>query len=145
MADTVYINDDGIKANLDSITGKLPTAIGGGTLRLFTAPTTPVDKTLVLAAFTEANFTGYAGIALNVASWAAAVVSAHSAGSTYSAALTFTRTATGATQLIYGWFLTDAAKTKLYACVTFAGGPVPITNNGDNVSVTPTLSDQSLN
>lgn len=143
-ADTIYINDDGIKANLDVITGKGATNIGAGTLRLFTAPVI-VSHTNVIGDFTEANFTGYAAIALVAASWNAAAVAAHLASASYTGVLTFTRTATGAVQNIYGWFLTDAGKTKLYACALFTGGPVPMANNGDQVSVTPTLTDQSLN
>jgi len=144
VADTLYINDDGIKADLDSITGKAATPIGAGTLRLFTAPTT-VDHTTVFASMVEATFAGYAGVALLAANWAASSVAAHLASSVYGGTVTFTRSTTGAVQNIYGWYLTDPANTKLYACALFAGGPLPLTNAGDSITVVPTLEDESIN
>lgn len=144
MADTVYINDDGIKADVDSITGKSATPIGGGKLRLFTAPTT-VNNTKVIGDFTEATFAGYAAVALTTSTWAAATAASHVATSTYGATVTFTRSTTGASQTIYGWYLTDSAGTKLYACALFASGPYTVTNSGDKINVVPSLTNQSLN
>jgi hypothetical protein len=142
--DTIYINSDGLVANLNSMTGKSATPIGGGTLRLFTSPTTVSDST-VIGSMTEATFTGYAGVALTESSWATAVTSGGVASSTYGAAVTFTRSATGTGQTVYGWYITDAGNTKLYASALFANGPYTLANNGDSVTVTPTLTDQSLN
>lgn len=144
MADTVYVNDDGIKANLDSITGKSVTSIGAGKLRLF-KNNVIVSNATVIANLTEADFAGYAAVTLTAATWAAAAAAAHVASSQYGASVTFSRSTTGATQNIYGWYLTDAGGTKLYACANFTGAPIPITNSGDNIAVTPTLTDQSLN
>lgn len=144
MADTIYENDDSLSRTLDSTTGKSASPIGGGTLRLFTAPTT-VSQARVIGDFTEATFAGYAAVALATATWAAAAVSAHVASSLYGATVTFTRNATGAAQTIYGWYLTDAGNTKLYACALFGAGPYTVTNNGDAISVVPTLTHQSLN
>lgn len=144
MADTIYQNDDALSRCLDSVTGKSASPIGGGTLRLFTAPTT-VSQTRVIGDFTEATFPGYAGVALTPATWAAAADSAHVASSLYGATVTFTRSSTGAAQTVYGWYLTDAGNTKLYACALFASGPYTVTNNGDAISVVPTLTYQSLN
>jgi hypothetical protein len=143
-ADTIYENDDGIAAILNASTGKAISPIGTGTLRLFTAPTSVSHSTL-FAAMTEATFTGYASVALTGATWASAAVSAHVASAAYGAGITFTRTAPGAPQTIYGWYLTDAANTKLYACALFASGPYIMANAGDSITVGPSLSHQSLN
>lgn len=143
-ADTLYQNDDGLTRLLDAITGKGGGNIGGGTLRLFKNNVT-VDHTTAFGALTQATFSGYAGVALTTGTWAAAGVASHLATSTYGATVTFTRNATGATETIYGWYLTDAGNTKLYACANFAAGPFAMTNNGDSIGVVPTLSYQSLN
>jgi hypothetical protein len=144
MADTIYINDDALIANLNSITGKLSNPIGGGTLRLFTAPTT-VSKANVIGDFTEPSFLGYAAVALTVGTWGTPTVASHVGSSLYGASPSFTRSGTGSPVSIYGWFLTDASKTKLYACALFASGPYVLTNAGDAIAVNPTLTDQSLN
>lgn len=143
MADTLFECDDGIKANLDTTTGKAATPIGAGTLRLFTAPGA-VSKTTALGALTQATFAGYAGIALTSANWAAATVAANVASSAYSVPGVFTKTV-GAAQTVLGAYITDAANTKLYSCWLFAGGSVTVTNPGDTITVTPTLTHQSLN
>jgi len=144
MPDNIFVNGDGLKRSLDSKTGKANAPIGTGTLRLFTAPMT-VNQGRVIGDFTEATFTGYAGVALTGATWPSATLTGPVATSTYGANVTFTRTSSGAPQLIYGWFLTDAAKTLLYACALFASGPFAMVNAGDSITVVPTLTDQSLN
>jgi hypothetical protein len=144
MADTLFINDDGLKRALDIKTGAGGGSLGTGTLRLFTAPTS-VSQPNVLGDFTEATFAGYSPPTLIGPTWAVATLTAHVASSTYGANVTFTRSTTGAPQSIFGWFLTDAAKTKLYACALFASGPFTVTNAGDSITVVPTLTEQSLN
>jgi hypothetical protein len=144
MADTIFIHDDGIAADLNSITGKAPTPIGNGILRLFVNPHVD-DHTQVLGAFVEASFPGYAPIALFSVNWAAAGVGGHVASAAYGAASAFTQSAPAAPQQIYGWYITDGPPTKLYASALFTGGPIPMTNTGDQITVTPTLTDQSLN
>jgi hypothetical protein len=150
MADTIFINDDGIQTNLDNITGKASVPIGGGgvKLHLFKNNIT-VSKTNVLGdvngAGKEADFAGYAPVVLNGGTWGAAAVGGHVASATYGTAVAFTRGSTGAAQSCYGWYLTDGGVSKLYACANFAGGPLVVTNAGDQILVTPTLTDQSLN
>jgi len=142
-ADVLYQNDDALSRLLDAVTGKGGGNIGGGTLRLFTAPTT-VSKTRVFGDFTQATFTGYAGVVLATATWATAAVTANVAAATYGANVVFTK-GVGAAQTIYGWYLTDAGNTKLYACALFASGPYTVTNPGDAITVVPTLNYQSTN
>jgi hypothetical protein len=144
MADTLYINDDGIKACLDSITGSAATPIGAGKLRLF-KNNIAVSKATVLANLTEATFAGYAAITLASVNWAAATVSGHLATSVDGVPHVFTRSTTGAGETEYGWYITDAGNTKLYACALFSTGPFTVTNSGDTITVNLTLTDQSLN
>lgn len=144
MADTIFINDDGTVANLNSITGKSATPIGAGKLRLFTAPGS-VDHTTLIGSMVEATFTGYAAASLSSSTWASAAVSGHVSSSQYGTPVTFTCSGAGSPQSILGWYITDAGATKLYACAKFAAGAVIIQNPGDSVSIGPTLTDQSLN
>ncbi len=144
MADTIFINDDGLKKCLDAKTGRATSPIGNQTLRLFTAPTS-VSQVNVVGDFTEATFPGYVANQLQGPSWGAPTLAAHVASSLYGASIIFTRNATGSPQTVYGWFITDAGKTGVYACALFASGPYTFTNNGDSVSIVPTLTEQSLN
>ena len=143
MADLIYENDDGLKASLASKVGKYVEPIGAGTLRLCTAPTT-MSQTNVLSDFSEATFPGYAAVALIGANWTTPTLAAHVASSDYPS-ITFTRTSGTGSQSITGWFLTDAGKTKLYACSKFSGGPFIMQNDQDQIVVTPTLTDESKN
>ncbi len=143
MPDTGFITDDGIKASLNSKTGKSPEPIGAGKLRLYKVATLPSNASL-FADFTEADFPGYAAVQLVAATWPLATVANHIASSTYPT-VTFTRNASGAGQNIYGWYITDGANTKLYACGQFTSGPFVIQNQGDAVGVAPTITDKSLN
>jgi hypothetical protein len=143
MPDTVFLTDDGIKASLNSKTGKSVESIGAGKIRLYKVATLPSNASL-LADFTEADFPGYAAVQLVAANWTLAAVTAHVASSSYPL-INWTRNATGAAQNIYGWYLTDGANTKLYACAQITSGPLVIQNNGDAVNVTPTLTTKSLN
>jgi hypothetical protein len=143
MPDTVFITDDGIKASLNSKTGKSVESIGTGKLRLYKVATLPSNASL-FADFVEADFPGYAAVVLVGANWTLATVAGHIASASYPL-VNWTRNATGTGQNIYGWYITDGANTKLYACAQFTSGPFVIQNNGDAVNVTITLSDKSLN
>lgn len=103
-------------------------------LRLFSSNTTPADSDNA-GTYTEATFAGYAGITLTGASWGAA-----SAGTTTYAQQTFTRTSTGAAQNIYGYYVTQLTSGVLMWAERDGAGPFAITNNGDTIKVTPTLT-----
>jgi hypothetical protein len=103
-------------------------------LRLFQNNITPSD-TDTHTTYTEATFTGYASITLTGASWGAG-----SAGTTTYAQQTFTRTSTGAGQTIYGYYVTQLTSGVLMWSERDGAGPFTITNNGDTVKVTPTLT-----
>src|SRR5436189_2973693 len=103
-------------------------------LHLFVNNITPTTSN-VIGDFTEASFTGYA--AASIVTWAAPSVAAHIA-SMSPASVTFTRTATGTVQTVYGYYVTDNANTVLYWSERDANAPINITNNGDSYTVTLT-------
>ncbi len=109
------------------------------TLRLFT--TDMVASEAVMAAydstdFTEATFTGYAAITLTAASWAITTGQPTIATQTQQ---TFTRTATGAAESIYGYYLLDVTTGDVMWWEQF-GAPFSITTNLDTVKISPLIT-----
>lgn len=105
-------------------------------LKLFTNNHTPAFGDTA-GSYTEATFTGYAAISLSGASWN------FSGGDPTTASYaqqTFTSTAAQATQQVYGYFVVQATSGTLLFAELFSDGPYPIANNGDAISVTPTLT-----
>jgi len=109
-------------------------------LHLFTNNYTPT-VTDTLASYSEATFTGYA--TQNITGWGAPTIAAH-VGAIQAASRTFTRTATGTTQNIYGYFVTNAGDTTLLWAERDPNAPIPLTNNGDSYTVTPRITAQDL-
>lgn len=97
----------------------------------------------VLGSYTEASFTGYA--AQSLVTWGTITVGSHIATMT-AAANTFTRTATGTVQTVYGYYVTDNTNTVLLWAERDVNAPINIINNGDSYTVTATMTakDQSL-
>lgn len=124
--------DVGENIALEAIVNK--TAPQNLILKLFQSNTTPADTDTAVT-YTEATFTGYAAITLAGASWGAA-----SAGSIAFAQQTFTSTAAQTTQNIYGYYLVQATSGVLVYSERFADAPYGITNNGDNIKITPTIT-----
>ena len=143
--DTIYINDDGIKDDLDTWTDNLsPSNLSSGFVEL-NINATPVDHTTVLAGVTVATFPGYAHVSVASLLLPGATVTTHVAAALAAVAASFTRTATGAPQSVYGAYITDSTGTLLLASWNFTGGPFIMQNAGDNIKTTPTLTTQSLN
>jgi hypothetical protein len=125
------VPDVGENLILEMIVNK--TAATNLTVKLYQNNITPSD-TDVAATYTVANFTGYADAALTAATWGAA-----SGGTiTYGAQLTFTCTGASSNS-IYGYYIINAAGTLLYS-ERDAAAPFTITNSGDAVKLTPTIS-----
>jgi hypothetical protein len=142
---TWYVNDDGIKLELDRITGNtMASGLGNGQLRLFKSNTT-VSKSTVLGDLTECDFPGYSAASLNQSNWAAATVSAHVASSEYSSNVEFTRSSTGSAQSVYGAYITNAGNTELWGCSTFSDGPYVLDTAGQKVLVKPKWQVESKN
>src|SRR5215831_4350517 len=107
------------------------------TLRLYKNNVTPADGDNVNASgYTEATFTGYTSIALTAASWT--ITTADPAIASYPQQ-TFTSSADQTAQAIYGYYLTRADASLLYA-ERFSDGPYNILSNGQTIKVTPNVS-----
>jgi len=107
------------------------------TLRLFKNNITPADGDNVNASgYTEATFTGYTSIALTAASWS--ISTADPANATY-AQQTFTSTADQTAQPQYGYYVTRADGSLLFA-ERFSDGPYTISTNGQTIKITPNFS-----
>lgn len=104
-------------------------------LRLFTNNVTPAD-TDVAGTYTEATFAGYSPITLTGASWN------NASGGTisYGSQQTFTRSSTGTTENVYGYFVTQATTGLLVYSERDGAAPFAVTNNGDAIKITPTIS-----
>lgn len=105
-------------------------------LRLFQNNITPA-ATDTAATYTQATFTGYASVTLTGASWT--VTAGNPSTATY-AQQTFTSSANQATQQIYGYYLVRASSLDIVYAERFSDGPYPITNNGDAIKITPTVT-----
>ena len=105
-------------------------------LKLFKNNYTPLEGDTE-AAYTEADFTGYASASLTPASWS--VVAGAPSEVTYPE-VSFTSSAAQAAQAIYGYFVIQTTSGKLVAAERFTNGPYTIQNNGDVIKVTPKIT-----
>lgn len=102
-------------------------------LKLFSSNTTP-SETDTAGTYTEATFSGYAALTLTGASWGAA------SGSIAYAQQTFTHNGGGVSNSIYGYFVVQATSGILLYSERDGSAPFTLTNNGDNVKITPTIT-----
>ncbi|MCC6530923.1 MAG: hypothetical protein IT531_00100 [Burkholderiales bacterium] len=103
-------------------------------LKLYKNNVTPAE-TDTEATYTEADFTGYADIALAGGDWAAA-----SGGSIATAAQkVFTASGTPSGS-VYGYYLTQQTSGKLMWAERDGAAPFTIAAAGDTVKVTPTIT-----
>ena len=109
-------------------------------LHLFKNDYTPTTADTI-ANYTESTFPGYAAASAN--NWQAPTTAAH-VSSMLEQARTFTRNATGATENVYGYYVTDNASANLFWAERDPAAPIPLTNNGDSYTVTLRLTAQDL-
>ena len=106
-------------------------------LNLYQNNYTPAE-TDTAASYTAATFTGYAAISLGTgASW---TISGGNPTQIAYTQQTFTCSTTGTTQQIYGYYVTATTSGTLLWAEKFTDGPYPITNLGDNIKITPTIT-----
>jgi len=86
---------------------------------------------------TVADFTGYAVIQLTAASWT--TTPGAPTESAY-AQQTFSSTAGSQNQPIYGYYVKQRTSAKLVWGERFSDGPYTIVNNGDQIKVTPKIT-----
>lgn len=132
---TLVVCDGGESIALRYLVNKLATP-ENLVLCLYKSNTTPAE-TDVIGTYTEADFTGYANIALTGASW---TVSGTAPTSIAYAQQTFTSSAGSQNQSVYGYFLKRASGGELVIAERFSDGPYVIVNNGDAIKVTPTIT-----
>lgn len=126
--------DGGETAMLELIVNKQVTT-ENLVLRLYQNDHTPADSDTT-AQYTEATFTGYAGITTTGASW---VTSGTTPTQVAYPQQTFSSTADQAAQTIYGAYTTRVTTGDLVHAERFPN-PTTIQSNGDAVNVTATLT-----
>lgn len=103
-------------------------------LKLFQSNTTPAEGDTAVT-YTESTFSGYVAATLTGASWGAA-----SGGSIAYAQQTFTHNGGGTSNSIYGYFMVQASSGTLFLAERDGAAPFSMTNNGDNIKITPTIT-----
>lgn len=112
------------------------TAPQNQTLKLYTSNTTPAE-TDTDSTYTEATGGGYSAIGLTGTSWS---VSAGAPSSATYAQQTFTFTSAPSVTSMYGYFVVQATSGILMWAERFSAGPYPMTQNGDNIKITPAIT-----
>lgn len=110
-------------------------ALGNVTLRLFKNNFTPSEGDGTSTGYTEATFTGYAGVILTGTSWG--ITPGDPTVAAY-AQQTFT-CSSATSESIYGYYLATSSGGVVVA-EAFSDGPYVVTNNGDLIRVTPQIS-----
>jgi len=132
---TIVVPNVGEEFFLDSILA------AGYTLRLYTNDVTAglddeqIDA-LVAGYFTEATFAGYSASAITGGTWTTTQADPTVGTNTQR---TFTRSSTGTPQTVYGYYVTRTTGGALAWFEPFPG-PLTVTNNGDTIRVTPTIT-----
>lgn len=118
---------------LEAIVNK--TAAQDLVLKLFQNDYTPV-KGDTAANYTVATFSGYADITLTGASWNAAAAAAIA----NSIERVFTHNGGATPNTIYGYFVVQVTSGTVLYAERDSGGAFTLTNNGDNVKLTPQIT-----
>jgi len=127
----LVITDEGTAEALDLLSG----AWGDMTIGLYAAAHTPSQfDTYFTYASIEASFPGYARQTLT--HWLPALVVPELLATTRADMVTWTRTAGGSAESIYGYFVLLETGTVFWAEAD-PNGPVPINANGDTYQVSP--------
>lgn len=106
-------------------------------LKLYQNNVTPAE-TDINTNYTVASFTGYSDIVMSTgASW---TVSGSAPTQIAYPQQSFTSSANQATQSIYGYYVLAQTSNTLLWAERFSDGPYPITNNGDQIRITPQIT-----
>lgn len=139
----IYVDGNGNATGDNGLIGILQRFLSGDlNFHLFTAPTTPVDETLLLAAITEVAAAGYALVAVPAANFTLVGLAAHN-GSVMAAPISFGTNTSGSPVSCYGYYVTDTANTKLFAVANFDSAPIVVPNGIAFPVVTPAFGDFS--
>lgn len=127
----LLVPDIGEVEMLSRILNKVAT--GDVKLHLYKNDYTPVEGS-ALANFTECTAAGYAVKTLTGANWTIATASGISEASYAEQTFNFT-----ATEVVYGYYITDSGTTKVLYAERFTSAPFNIPSGGGSVKVTPKL------
>jgi len=105
-------------------------------LDLYTGNVTPAE-TDTHASYTAATGGGYSQAALTGTSW---VVTAGAPSDAAYAQQTFTFTGAPSVTSMYGYFVTQTTSGILMWAERFSAGPYAMTQNGDNIKITPRIT-----
>jgi len=108
-------------------------ATGDVRLHLYSNNYTPVEGSAV-GNFTEASASGYAAKSLTGSSWTITTTTGTTEAVYAEQTFTFT-----AAQVVYGYYVTDAANTGLLWAELFTGAPFNIPSGGGSIKVTPRI------
>lgn len=128
----LLVPDVGENLALEMIVNK--TAAQNLVLKLFQSNTTPAEGDTAVT-YTEATFSGYAAATLTGASWGAA-----SGGVIAYAQQTFTHNGGVTANSIYGYYMVQTTSGTLLLAERDGAAPFTLTNNGDNVKITPSIT-----
>lgn len=131
---TLLVPDVGESRMLQAVVNK--TAPQDLVLKLYKSNTTPAE-TDTAATYTEADFTGYASASLTGSSWTISGTAPTSAGY---AQQTFSSSAAQTAQNVYGYFVIQTTSGILMWAERFSDGPYAISNNGDQIKITPAIT-----
>lgn len=105
-------------------------------LRRYSNNVTPAE-TDTAASYTEAAFTGYAALQLAGAGW---TITEGAPSSAAHAQQTFTSTAGAQSVSCYGYYMTRLTSGRIALAERFTDGPYTIVNNGDQIKITPQIT-----
>ena len=103
-------------------------------LRLYSSNTTPAESDTE-ATYTEVTGGGYSGSNLTAASWTVT-----QGNPTTAAYPEVTFTFTGSVGNVYGYYVTQVTSGFLMWAERFTSGPFNISNNGDQIKITPQIT-----
>jgi hypothetical protein len=113
------------------------TAAENQDLRLYVSNTTPAEGDTTVT-YTEMSTQGYAEKNLVGTSWAVSTAAGTTTGSY--AEQTWTFDGTGGDTSVYGYFVVNAVTHGLLWAELFSAGPYTISNNGDQIKLTPKIT-----
>ena len=128
----LLVPDTGENLALEMLVNK--TAAQNLVLKLFQSNTTPAEGDTA-GTYTVATFSGYSDITLTGASWGTAA-----SGTIAYAEQTFTHDGGVTANSIYGYYMLQVTSGTLFLAERDGAAPFTLTNNGDNVKITPSIT-----
>lgn len=139
----IYPDGNGAASGDNGLIGILQRFLNGDLhFHLFSAPTTPVDETILLAGLTEVSATGYSAQTVLATAFTLVGLASHN-GSVMAAPISFGTNSSGAPVDVYGYYVTDTSDTVLLAIANFDSAPITVPNGQPFPVVTPAFGDFS--